>query len=65
MKSFSNILSDHMPGVHNKHADALATMASKIDVPDKTIDVQIMKSTLRAMATQFLIVLMCKSGAVP
>lgn len=46
MKSFSNILFDNMPGAHNKYANALAKLASKFDVPNKTIDVQIMKSTL-------------------
>lgn len=40
-----------MPGAHNKYANALAKLASKFDVPNKTIDVQIMKSTLWAIVT--------------
>lgn len=37
-----------MSRVHNKHADALADLASKTDVPNKLDDVRIIKKTLQA-----------------
>lgn len=34
--------------MYNKHADRLATLALKVDVPDKKVDVEAMKRTLSA-----------------
>lgn len=46
IKSFSSIQFEHVPRAQNKHADALATLASKVDIPDETADVKITMKTL-------------------
>lgn len=43
MKSFSGIRFERMPQSHNKHVNALATPASKTDVPRKAVSMQIMR----------------------
>lgn len=43
INSFSNVRR-----ALNKYAEALPTLASKVDVPDETIDVRIIKKTLVA-----------------
>lgn len=50
MKTFSSIWFEHVPRAHSKRGDLLATLAPNIDVPDKAVDVWIMKRTLPAMA---------------
>lgn len=50
VKSFSSIQFEHVPQVHNKHADVLATLASEVDIVDKVVDVKVIKKTLRATA---------------
>lgn len=47
IKSFFHIQLGLMPRMHKRHADTFATLASKIDVPDETIDLSIIKRTLR------------------
>lgn len=41
-----------MPRVHNRHADALATLASKIDIPNEDIRVSSIRTTLQATAAE-------------
>lgn len=48
MKLFLDVWSEHLPWAHNKHANALAIWASKIDVLDDAMDDRIMKRTLQA-----------------
>lgn len=43
-----------MPRAHNKHADTLASMASKIDIPDKAMDVKITKKTFRVTTSDLI-----------
>lgn len=45
-----------MPRAYNKHADALATLASKVDILDETVDVNVMKEILRAATTNFILI---------
>lgn len=50
-KSFSSIQFEHIPRAQNKHADTLATLASKVDIPNETANVKVTKNTLRETAT--------------
>lgn len=43
-----------MSQVHNKHANALATLAFKIDVPDETVEVRIIQKTLWAIVVDLI-----------
>lgn len=43
-----------MSRVHDKRADALATLSLKVDIPDDAVEVKIMKRTLRAIATDLI-----------
>lgn len=45
-RSFSFVQFDHVLRAHNKHINALATLASKTEVPDKTVDMIIIKKIL-------------------
>lgn len=45
IKSFTGTQFEHVPRAYNKHTDTLATLASKIDIPDETVDMRIMKKT--------------------
>lgn len=47
MKYLSNIQLEDVPRVHNEHVDVLVTLASKIDVPDNVVNVQIIKRIMR------------------
>lgn len=40
--------------MHTKYVDVLSTLALKVDVPDNTVDMRIMKSTLQATATHLI-----------
>lgn len=53
-KSFSSIQFEHVPRAQNKLADALAMLASKVDIPDEVTNVKVMKKTLRATATELI-----------
>lgn len=52
--SLAHVQFEHMSRVHNRVSDALATMASKIDIPGEGIDVSIIRKTLRATATDMI-----------
>lgn len=54
IKSFSSIQFEHVPRAQNKHADDLATLASKVDIPEEEASVKIMTKTLRATATELI-----------
>lgn len=54
IKSFSSNCFENVSRVHNKHVDALPTLASKVNVSKEAVDVKVMKRTLRA-ATTYLI----------
>lgn len=41
IRYFSHISFQHVLLEHNKHADTLVTLASKINIPNKEIDVRI------------------------
>lgn len=45
IRPFSHIQFENLSRAHHKHADALATLTFKIDVPDEAIDVRIVKKT--------------------
>lgn len=47
IRYFSHIQFKCVPRAHDKHSDALAILASKIDIPDKAVDLRITKKTLR------------------
>lgn len=53
IKLFSSVQFDHVPRLYNKHADTLATLASKVDVR-QTVGVKVIRRTLRAKATDFI-----------
>lgn len=53
-KLFPNIRFEHVPQLHNKHADALATLASKAKIKDDVVEIHIIRNTLRAMATDLI-----------
>lgn len=55
IKSFSSIQFKHVPLAQNKYADALATLASKVDIIDETANVKVTKKTLRATATELIL----------
>lgn len=40
--------------MHNKHSYALATLASKVDVPDEIVGIKVIKRTLRATAADLV-----------
>lgn len=42
--------------MHNKRANALATLASTVNVTDETVDVKVMNRTLRANAVDFILI---------
>lgn len=44
-----------MSGVHNKHAEALATMVQKVDVSNKALIREVIKRTLRAIVADLLL----------
>lgn len=44
-----------MPRAHNKHIDALATLASKINVLGEAVDVQIVKRSSHATSGIYLL----------
>lgn len=46
MKSFSSVLCEHVHRAYDKHFAALVTLAPKIDILDKEVDVRIMKRIL-------------------
>lgn len=50
---FSYIQFEHMSGAHNKE-NALAILASKIQVPNEAIDMRIIKKTLRATTKEVI-----------
>lgn len=54
INSFNHIHLAHMPQAHNRHAESLATLASKVDIPDDTIDVSIIYKTLQATAVDLI-----------
>lgn len=54
IKPFSSIRIEHLS--HKKHADPLATLATKIYVPDKTVAVRTMRTMLQANATNLNLV---------
>lgn len=43
-----------MPQAHSKHADAIATLTLKVDVPDEADDLRILKKTLQATVVDLL-----------
>lgn len=55
IKSFSSIQFEHVPRAPNKHADALATLASKMGFPDEVTNVKLIKKMLRATATELFL----------
>lgn len=54
--SFSNIQFEHVRRAHNKHADVLATLASKVDIPHEAVDVTVIKKILWAIAVELILV---------
>lgn len=54
IKSFSIIQFEHVPRAQNKHADALTTLASKVDIPKEVANIKVMKNTLRATSTELI-----------
>lgn len=53
IKSFLCIQYEHVLLSYNKHIQGLVTLALKVVIPDKTIDVKVIKKSLRATATDF------------
>lgn len=51
---FTNIQFEHVPRLHNKHADALANPASKAEIKDDVAEIHVIRNTLRATATSFV-----------
>lgn len=54
ISSFSSIQFEHVSRIHNKHADALATLTWKVDILDEAINVRIMRSTLRTTTADLI-----------
>lgn len=46
IKTFDHVQFEHTPRAYNMHTDALATLASKIDIQGEAINVSITKRTL-------------------
>lgn len=40
--------------MHNKHEDSLATLASKVNIPEDATDTKVIKKTLQATAAAFI-----------
>lgn len=60
VKSFLGIQFEHVPQAQNKHADVVATLASKVDIPDETTNVKLTKKALRATATKMILKVLIK-----
>lgn len=45
---------EHVPREYNKQADTLATLASNIDILDKSIDVNTVKNSLQAITADLI-----------
>lgn len=54
VRSFDSVQFQLMPREHNRHADALAIIASKIDAPEGDTDVSIIKRTILPTTTQLI-----------
>lgn len=54
VKTFKKIQFEHTPQAHNQHTDALATVASKIDVAMRDIYVSINHRILRTTAAELI-----------
>lgn len=54
MKLFSSIQFEHVPRSHNKHADALATLASRAEIKDDVAEIRVIRKTLRATTTDLI-----------
>lgn len=48
VKALDDVQYEHMPRAHNRHADVLSTLTSKIYIPNKDIGVILIKSIVRA-----------------
>lgn len=55
VKSSENIQIEDTPKAHNRHVDALPTLASNIDVSRKDINVSITKRTLRTTMVEVIL----------
>lgn len=53
-KLFFNIQFEHVPRLHNKHADALATLASKAEIKDDVTKIHLSQNTLQATTTDLI-----------
>lgn len=53
IKLFSSVQFEHVFSP-NKHADALATLASKVDIYDGVAEIKTIKNTLRATTTDLI-----------
>lgn len=56
IKCFSSIPFKRVSRVHNKYVDALATLASKVDIPDEMVDLEMMKWTVQANAIDLVFI---------
>lgn len=54
IKYFSSIQFEHVHRAHNKNVDALAILASKVDIPEEVANIKVMKKTLRAIAAELI-----------
>lgn len=64
--SFSHIQFEHVSRAQNKDVGALPTLTFKIDAPDEAIDLNIIKATLVATATDLsLLILLTSKIRVP
>lgn len=54
IKLFSSVSFEHVPRSDNKRAEALPTLASKVDIREDVAEVKVIKNTLRAAAMKFI-----------
>lgn len=54
-KFFSSIQFEYVLRSHNKHADALATLASKAEIRDDVAEIKVIRNTLRAITTDLIL----------
>lgn len=54
VKSFSNVQFKHVPRSYNKHEDALATLASQVDIHDEAIGMKVIRKTLQPTTKYFI-----------
>lgn len=54
-ESFSSIQFEHVTRLYNKHADALATLSTRVDIPNEAVDMKIIKKTLQPTTVDFIL----------